>query len=83
MVCLQAKQLDEEKMAEKEDRPSETFADYTRRCASARRSAGFYYIPTDYTFDVMFYFVSKVLDKLYSSMSMPGVETILNSYYSQ
>jgi hypothetical protein len=40
MVCLQAKQLHEERMVEREDRPSETFADYTLRCADARRSAG-------------------------------------------
>jgi hypothetical protein len=40
MVCLQAKQLHEERMVEREDRPSETFADYTLRCAGARRSAG-------------------------------------------
>jgi hypothetical protein len=41
MVCLQSTQLHEERMVEREDRPSETFADYTLRCAEARRSARF------------------------------------------
>lgn len=36
MICLQYRQLDEERMAEKDDRPSESFAGYTLRNLQAK-----------------------------------------------